>query len=304
LFAQRIEQNTLNLKLRPNQQFSTISYIDSGGDSYYHALQTTVRKRFDRGLLLGLAYTFGKSIDDQSIDPVGASSGGGYSATAGRYATDIRNWRGERGRSDFNRTHALSVTGVWELPVGRGKFLGSCYEGLLNTILSGWSINGISTYQTGEPFSVMSGVYTSNNGHTSRAALVGAMPNMQLIQLPGIVGPSYFPDASAFKFPAVGSTGMGRNMFTAQPYYNLDLGIAKNFNLTERFKLDFRMEMFNALNHPNFDNPRDASVGSPAITSSVFAQSCCQAVAPPSTQTIIQTGESARIIQFALKISF
>ncbi len=64
------------------------------------------------------------------------------------------------------------------------------------------------------------------------------------------------------------------------------------------------MEMFNALNHVNFDNPRDASVGSPSIQSSVFAQSCCQAVAPPSTQTVIQTGESGRIIQFSLKLAF
>jgi hypothetical protein len=62
--------------------------------------------------------------------------------------------------------------------------------------------------------------------------------------------------------------------------------------------------MFNAFNHPNFDNPRDASVGSPSIQSSLFAQTCCATVAPPSTQTIVQTGESARVIQFALKLQF
>jgi len=304
LFAQRIEQYTLDLHLRPNQQYGVISYIDSGGDSYYHSLQTTLRKRFERGLLLGVSYTLGKSIDDQSIDPVGASSGGGYSATAARYAVDIRDWRGERGRSDFDRRHVLSITAVWDVPVGQGKWLGTNFKGPLNAILSGWSINGISTYQTGEPFSVMSGVYTASNGHTSRAALVGAMPKMELQQLPGIAGPSFFKDASAFRFPDVGSIGMGRNLFTAQPYYNLDLGITKNFRITERVNMDFRMEMFNALNHPNFDNPRDASTGSPVITSSLFAQACCSTVAPPSTQTVIQTGESGRIIQFALKLSF
>ncbi len=304
LFAQRIEQNTLNMHLRPNQQFSSIYYIDGAGDSYYHSLQTTLRKRFDKGVLLGVAYTFGKSIDNQSIDPVGASSGGGFSTTSSRYAVDIRNWRNERGRSDFDRTHVLSVTGLWELPVGKGKWLGGNFKGPLNAVLGGWSINAISTYMTGEPFSVMSGVYTTSNQHTSRAALVGAMPEMKLQQLPGVQGPSFFPDASAFTFPVPGSTGMGRNLFTAQPYYNLDLGITKNFNVTERVKLDFRMEMFNALNHANFDNPRDASTGSPTITSNVFAQACCSTVAPPSTQTVIQTGESGRIIQFALKLSF
>src|SRR4029077_7921189 len=65
-----------------------------------------------------------------------------------------------------------------------------------------------------------------------------------------------------------------------------------------------RAEGFNALNHPNFDNPGNASVGSPSILATTFGQSCCATVAPPSTQTIIQTGESARIIQFALKLMF
>jgi len=304
LFAQRIEQNTLNVKLRPNQQFSTISYIDTGGDSYYHALQTTLRKRFEKGMMFGMAYTFGKSMDDQSIDPVGASSGGGYSATASRYAVDSRDWRNERGRSDFDRTHVLSLTGVWDLPLGRGKWLGGSFNGPLNAALSGWSVNAIYTYESGEPFSIMSGRYTTNNGHYSRAALVGAKPDMQLTDVPGITGPVYFKDASAFRIPDVGSNGMGRNAFTAQPYWNVDLGIAKRINLTERLNMDFRMEMFNAFNHANFDNPRDTSVGSPSIISSVFGQSCCQTVAPPSTQTIIQTGESARIIQFALKVSW
>src|SRR5262249_16792486 len=65
-FAGRAEQQSLAAKLRPNQQFAKITYIDSGGDSYYHSGQATVRKRFGNGLQAGLAYTYGKSIDDQS----------------------------------------------------------------------------------------------------------------------------------------------------------------------------------------------------------------------------------------------
>jgi hypothetical protein len=76
-FAGRIEQTTLNARLRPNQQFGQITYIDAGGDSYYHSLQTRLRKRFSDGLLFGIAYTFSKSIDTQSVDPVQSSSGGG-----------------------------------------------------------------------------------------------------------------------------------------------------------------------------------------------------------------------------------
>jgi hypothetical protein len=62
--------------------------------------------------------------------------------------------------------------------------------------------------------------------------------------------------------------------------------------------------MFNALNHPNFDNPRDASVGSPNFQSGVFAQTCCVTVAPVNAQAVVPTGESARIIQFGLKLQF
>jgi hypothetical protein len=303
-FASRIEQNYLTLHLRPNQQFAKITYIDSGGDSYYHAFQGTLRKRFEKGLLLGLAYTYGKSIDDQSVDPIGASSGGGLTTSNSRTPTDIRNWRNERGRSDFDRRNVLSINSVYDLPVGRGKWLGAHFNGVVNHVLGGWSINGIYTFMSGEPFSVTSGTLTGNGSHYSRAALIGPQPQVQMLELPGVVGPVYFANANAFAIPAPGSDGIGRNTFQAPGYWNLDLGIAKKFDLTERFKLNFRMEMFNALNHPNFDNPRDASVGSPSIRSSVFAQSCCQTVAPPSTQTIIQTGESARIIQFALKLSF
>lgn len=304
LFAQRIEQTTLALHLRPNQQFNRITYIDSGGDSYYHAFQGTLRKRFEKGWLFGLAYTYGKSIDDMSVDPVGAASGGGLSTTGARGVTDVRNFRLDRSRSDFDRKHTLVINSVYDLPLGRGKLWGNNWNGALNQLLGGWSINGIFTRMSGEPFSVTSGTFTENNGHISRAALVGQQPELSFTNLSGIPGPVYFPNAKAFRIPDPGTTGIGRNTFEAPAFTNIDIGIGKKFPVNERININFRMEMFNALNHANFDNPRDASVGSPNIRSSVFAQSCCAAVAPPTTQTIIQTGESARVIQFALKVVF
>ena len=303
-FAGRVEQSTLAARLRPNQQFGTITYLDSGGDSYYHSMQATLRKRFESGLLFGLAYTFGKSIDDQSVDPVGSTSGGGLSTTNSRTPTDIRNWRLERARSDFDRTHVVTSHWVYELPFGRGKRFGGSLPGSLNHIAGGWTVNGIYTFMSGEPFSVRSGARTSNYAHESRADLVGALPEVKLQEIPGVIGPVVFKDASAFQLPAPGGTGMGRNIFEAPGYWNLDLGVTKRFAVTERANLQLRAEAFNAFNHPNFDNPRDASTGSPSIRSTVFAQTCCATVAPPSTQTIIQTGESSRVIQFALKLQF
>lgn len=302
-FAERIENTTLALRLRPNQQFSTITYIDNSGDSNYHSGQFTLRRRFSHNLGMSLAYTFGKSIDNQSVDPVGAASGGGLSTTNSRTPTDIRNFREERGRSDFDRRHVLNIASVWELPVGRNqRFLGDA-PGWVNQILGGWSINGIYTYMSGEPFSVRSGVRTSNAAHESRADVIAPV-QARLQEVPGIVGPVVFPNTDAFAIPAPGRNGAGRNIFTAPAYWNLDLGFIKMFRVTERVRLQFRTEMFNALNHTNFDNPRDASVGSPSIRSAVFAQTCCAAVAPPTTQTVIQTGETSRVIQMALKLQF
>src|SRR5207302_4472971 len=139
------EETTLGLKLRPNQQFTVITKLDNSGDSNYHAAQFTSRRRFSSGLGVQLAYTFGKSIDNQSVDPVGASSGGGLSTTNSRTPTDIRNFREERARSDFDRTHVLQSAVVWEVPVGKGKrFLGSSH-GVVNQLLVGCTVNSIFT---------------------------------------------------------------------------------------------------------------------------------------------------------------
>jgi len=315
-FARRIEDNTLGLKLRPNQQFALITMIDNHGDSNYHAAQFTLRRRFSNGVGVQMAYTFGKSIDNQSVDPVGASSGGGLSTTNSRTPTDNRNFRDERARSDFDRTHVLTATSVWELPFGRGKQFFKNSSGVVNQVLGGWTLNSIYTFMTGEPFAVRSGAFTSNGSHEGRAGVQSPV-QAQLLFLPNspLPGPVLFKPITnvatcgvdltqAFCLPAPGQNGAGRNIFTAPHYWNLDLGIIKTFPINEQWKLQFRMEMFNALNHPNFDNPRDASTGSPSIRSSVFASSCCATVAPPSTQTIVQTGESARVIQFAFKFLF
>jgi hypothetical protein len=173
-------------------------------------------------------------------------------------------------------------------------------------IIGGWSINGIFTYQSGEPFSVRSGVQTANFTAQSRAALApGAkLPEAKLQSKAGVIGPVFFQDASAFTFPEPGGLGIGRNVFQGPTYWNVDAGIAKSFQITERIRAVLRTEMFNAFNHANFRNPRDASVGSPAITSGVFGQACCVTLSTASSSTTNQNGESWRVIQFALKLSF
>jgi hypothetical protein len=306
-FGGRIEQTTLAARLRPNPQFAQILMIDNGGDSYYHAGQVTVRKRFDQaGLLLNGAYTLGKSMDTLSIDPVLATVGGGLTTTNSRTPADARNYRNERARSDFDQRHVVNISGIYELPFGKGRTWLSNSSRALELVFGGWSINGIYTYQAGEPFTVRSGVLTANSSAQSRAALKPGveLPAARLQEKAGVIGPVYFPNAEAFMIPEPGGLGLGRNIFQGPSYWNLDAGISKGFQITERFRLVFRTEMFNALNHPNFRNPRDASVGSPAITSGLFGQACCVTLSTASSATTNQNGESWRVIQFAMKLSF
>ncbi|MCX6603290.1 MAG: TonB-dependent receptor [Acidobacteria bacterium] len=306
--AVRIEQTTLAAKLRPNQQFAQILLLDNGADSIYHGLQTTLRKRFDTaGLLFNLGYTFSKSIDNLSTDPVAATSGGGLTTTAARTPADGRNYDNERARSDFDQRHVLNLSGIYELPVGKGKPLFRNANRVVNTVIGGWSVNTIYTYQSGEPFTVRSGFLTANGTAQSRAALapgVTTLPQARLQDKAGVIGPVFFADASQFAAPAPGELGIGRNVFQGPSYWNVDLGISKGFQLSERFRLTFRTEMFNALNHANYRNPRDASVGSPAINSNVFAQACCVSLSTASSSTTNQNGESWRVVQLALKLAF
>ncbi len=305
--AGRIEQTTLAARLRPNQQFAQILMVDNGGDSNYHAGQFTLRKRFDQaGLLMNAAYTIGKSIDVLSLDPVLSTVGGGLTTTSARTPADGRNYRNERARSDFDQRHVFNMTGIYELPFGKGKKFASSPMPVIEHLIGGWSVNGIYTYQSGEPFSVRSGARTHNFTVVSRAALKPgvALPEAKLQDKAGTTGPVFFPNAEAFTFPEPGGVGLGRNVFQGPSFWNFDAGITKGFQIRERVRMVFRTEIFNALNHSNFRNPRDASVGSPDITVPLFGQACCVTLSTASSSTTNANGESWRVVQFALKLSF
>lgn len=310
---------------RPNPQFGQVFWLDSGGDSYYHALQLQVR-RHETSVDFGGAYTFGKSIDDMSVDPVGATSGGAVGNNS-RTPTDIYDFRIDRGRSDFDRTQVFTGYVVWNLPVGRGQRWASQAGGALNQLIGGWSASAIVTAMSGEPFSVLSGRFTNSNIRSSRANIVGSTPPTGLFfNGAGVAGPLAFnfaqgsyivnrtdpnlgclpmQNGSFFCTPPPGSDGtQGRNIFNGPKFTNLDISLSKQFPLTERWKLQFRSDFFNAFNHPNFDNPLNSTDGSESITSGGFGQACCVAVSVPSSTSVVSVGEAYRVIQFALRLSF
>src|SRR5439155_15764880 len=123
------------------------------------------------------------------------------------------------------RCQVVTVTSRWELTVGKQKRFGSGIHPALNHVVGGWSINGIYTFMSGEPFAVRSGVRTSNFSHESRADVIGPKPQVLLQDVPGVLGPVVFKDTTGFAIPAPGTNGAGRNIFQAPGYWNLDLGI-------------------------------------------------------------------------------
>ena len=309
---------------RPNPQFGQIFFQDSGGDSYYHGLFIAVRRRFEAGLDFGFSYTFSKSIDDMSIDPTGAATGGGLSTTNSRTPTDIHNWRLDRALSDFNNTHVLLANLLYELPVGRGKKVASSAPGWANQIIGGWSFTGIFAYQSGEPYSITSGSLTANGAHVSFAQVRGPLDKGHVQFVSGVEGPAMYnvgqlitnpadPNFNCvnvtgiqtfFCIPPPGQNGNGRNIVQGPNFWNLDSGLLKDFGITERFKLQFRAEVFNVLNHTNWENPRNATSGSPSVQSSIFARTCCVSASLPSSATVIAIGEPNRVMQLGLKLNF
>jgi hypothetical protein len=322
---------------RPNPQFNQIFFQDSGGDSYYHGLFISARRRFEQGVTFGFSYTWSKSIDDMSVDPTGASTGGGLSTTNSRTPTDIHNFRLDRAVSDFDNTHVFISNLLYEFPFGRGKKFASGAPRWLDTVIGGWQISGIFNYQSGEPLTLLSGSFTTNSQHTSSAVIIGDKPGNSLVyKVPASaaqsqtagggpviyttggfiqpVGTNFNPaDLNCQVFlngktkvciPAAGQQGSGRNAVRGQNLWNLDSGLMKNFKLTERFNLQFRAEFFNVLNHPNFENPRNATVGSPTITSTNFGTVCCSEAAISSSAQVNPIGEPSRVIGLGLKLTF
>jgi len=110
--------------------------------------------------------------------------------------------------------------------------------------------------------------------------------------------------ATYFCIPQPGQMGNGRNLAQGPDFWNLDSGLMKNFKLSERFTLQFRAEAFNVLNHPNFNNPRNASSGTPRVNNSLFGRTCCTTAALPASATVIAIGEPNRVLQLGAKVSF
>ena len=269
-------------------RFAEIDYKTSGGTDQYHALQSTLQRRFGNGLSLGAQYTWAHEL---------GTSSGSNEATTSQEPLQVYGAKPEYGRGTFDIRNTLNVTTLYALPFGKGKAydLGKGF----NQIAGGWEMGGILNFRTGVPIDVLitrpdvsyigqvgpyagrtfsspivdaancrgfvsNGAFYGNGICTLAVQNVPGGGNTRNIRRPNIVsgvnpylrqGLQYLNPA-AFSVPAAGTFGNSRrNNLSGPNLAQLDLTLQKEFAFTERTRLKFSSEIFNVLNHANFANP-------------------------------------------------
>jgi len=241
---------------RPWPDLGFIQAVESPSHASYHSLQARLQQRFAHGFTLLAAYSWEKSIDDGS--GIRQAQGDTYVPSDG---SDLRS---ERGLSAFNFGQKFTVSGLWQLPFGRGKAVGTGMNRYLNVLAGGWQLGGILTLEAGFPFSVScqnNGVY-QNTDSTCRADATGITPILENPDPALWFDPAAFTNRLNFT-PGVGPYRFGnsaRNNIIGPGLTQIDASLFKSFQFTETVELDFRAEFFNLPNHPNFGQPA-ATVG-------------------------------------------
>jgi hypothetical protein len=259
----RLNTIVASLGITPSNLFSQVQQDSQDINASYHALQLSAEKRMTHGLTILGSYTWSKSIDDL---PAGEGVTGFDTAFSARPWDDPLRHQFDRGPSDFDHTHRLVSSFVWELP----GFSGS--RGFVRRALGGWQYSGLVAAQTGRPFTVLQGAELSGTGlgQDRGTLLAGVSPygNAQCGTTPNCV--SWLNKAAFLTTAATAGTygATGKNAFRMPGKYSWDMGLSKSLTFTERWKLQFRAEFFNVFNRVNFFDEEVASgAGSqPSIT--------------------------------------
>jgi hypothetical protein len=272
-----------------NNQISSIATFRSNGFSNYNSLQTSLERRFSKGLQFQFSYTYAHALDDASSANLGSLNNGDF--------RDQTKPQWEYGNADFDVRHRFVASYIYELPFGNGKQLGKGVSPFWNQVIGNWQVAGITSYSTGnyatvsDPANPMGvdcgGTVTYNCARANRIGDPNAKPC-----LPGTffntcafasnTGPNVFGNA-------------GRNIVRGPGFQEWDISLFKNFPIREQIRLEFRAEFFNAFNHPNLlwgpigalgqVEPVAIEVGTPQFG-------------------LPQAARDPRLMQFALKFSF
>jgi len=259
-----------NRRVNPNAGFRIL--IGPGAQSTYNAGYATLNKRLSQGLQFNASYTYSRNMsnNDESLG-VAAITGSSPQAPQNTFAIDS-----EKSLSAFDRTHRFVMGFVYEVPApGFAR-----NSGALRQLFGGWQITGVTVRQSGQPFTVFSGVDTNGNG-----SAVGDRPNFnpngtlildpvtgnlrtftqdpnnpvflvpRLAPAPNTAGPLVFTGTGAIQANSLGNGNLGRNTFRGPGSYNTDLSVAKNFRWGEDRRIQIRADFFNAFNQDDYGNP-------------------------------------------------
>ena len=228
-------------------------------NSIYHSFQLRVEKRFSNGLQFLATYTNQKSIDDSSVGGGGLTWLGG---TLNNVVQDPNNRKLDRSISQFDISQILQFSYVYDLPIGRGKLLGRNMHPVLNAVIGGWQTNGIWRFDTGQPIILgLSGGQSIPTYGNQRPNLNGTLKKAHPFSLD-----QYFanPDVAVKPDPYTIGTAPKVLPNLRMPGTNVaELSLFKQFGLAkirEGARLEYRIEAFNALNHPQFCGP-NSTVG-------------------------------------------
>lgn len=256
---------------RPFTGFGPIRYMANNGNSIYHSGQLTFNKRFARNAQILAAYTFSKTIDD-------AAGTDRYFVNATGNPADFRS---NRGLSLYDRPHRFTTNFNVEIPnpIPSAKLL-----------LGGWQLAAVAVLQSGTPFDITNNQSAldldgdmGNAGAGGRADYIGGeiyRAGGTMTRLGGWLNRDAFARAPRTRYG-----NLGRNVARGPSHGNIDLAIDKQFPIWESLRLSFRAEAFNLLNNPNFANPSGN-------------------LDAPNFGVIAATVNNARIVQFALRLSF
>jgi Carboxypeptidase regulatory-like domain len=231
---------------RPYPLFAQMSYAEASGSSIYHGLQLKVDRHFAKGLALLAAYTYSKAIDTNSTF---------LSTNANaNIPQNSRDLAAEKGLSDFDHRHRLSFAYNYELPFGSTVWRTGNHS--VNYAISGWQLSGIVTAQSGSVFTpIISG---NISGASEEPGDTTDRPNLVGNPIPAQQTPNQWISVAAFAPPASLRFGnAGRNILVGPGLFSWDFAMLRDFRLTEPKALEFRFEMFNLTNRPNFDFPEN-----------------------------------------------
>jgi hypothetical protein len=263
----------------PYPNLGPIEYRDNGGNSNYHGGELTVEKRFSRGFSFRTAYTYSKSIDYAQEH---LAAGG-----TGSFTQNARDLRERRGPSDFDVRHRFVGSYIYELPFGKGRSY--LHDGALAHLVGGWRLSGLANVRSGRPFTAAANGNSTALGGLRGGGLIGAFADcLRDGSLdPGERTIDRWFDTTAYAVPTPARLGTcGRNTLRGPNLTNFDFGLARTFDyFGEDRNLEFRWEVFNIFNTPQFGLPDRNLSGTAAGRISTLAG-------------------DPRVMQFALKFNY